>query len=631
MCGIVGIYSKDRRRREDLARSIRTMAACLEHRGPDDHGYHVDGNIALGHRRLSIIDLKTGKQPIFNEDRSKCIIFNGEIYNYEEIKSELLQKGHCFASASDTETIIHAYEEWGEECVHKLRGMFSFCIWDSQRETVLLVRDRLGEKPLFYAHYNGDFVFSSEMKSILADPRFDRAIDEEAVGAYFTFSYIPAPLTIYRNIKKLPPGHLLLYKKGQMRIQQYWDVTFKPDRRKTETQFIHEFMELLSESVKLQLMSDVPLGAFLSGGIDSSAIVALMSRSTQDPVNTFTIGFGGDVGGFDDERRYSRLVAERYNTNHREHEVLPDVGGLIEKIVRSFDEPFSDDSTIPSYFVSQLARKNVSVALSGLGGDEMFCGYERYLGFQISRIYDKIPGIISENVVRRFVEKLPELSNGNYAVNHLKRFVRSSSSDHGRRYFGFVAKMNRKYGDALFSERGSRYAEALDAVEKRFVALFDSAPADDPLNKVFYCDIKTYLPEDILACTDRLSMHHSLEVRVPFLDYKLVEYCATIPPEMKIKWLRKKYLLKKGVSGLLPRAILNHKKQGFVGPMTRWLQTHLKELTLSRLSKKNMEKHGLFNRKTIDRILADHYSRREINDTLIWSLVIFQTWHDLYL
>ncbi len=630
MCGIVGIYSEKKRTREDMTRSIHTMAACLEHRGPDDHGYHVDGNIALGHRRLSIIDLETGKQPIFNEDRSKCIIFNGEIYNYEEIKSELVQKGHCFASASDTETIIHAYEEWGEECVHKLRGMFSFCIWDSRRETILLVRDRLGEKPLFYAHYNGDFVFSSEMKSILADPRFDRAIDEEALGAYFTFSYIPAPLTIYRNIKKLPPGHLLLYKKGQVRIQQYWDVSFKPDSQKTETQFIHEFMELLNESVRLQLRSDVPLGAFLSGGIDSSTVVALMSRANSRPVNTFTIGFGGNVGGFDDERKYARLVAETYKTNHREHEVLPDVGGLIEKIVRAFDEPFADDSTVPSYFVSQLARRNVTVALSGLGGDEMFCGYERYLGFQMGQIYNKIPGMIREKMIRRLIEELPELSSGNHTVNHMKRFVRSSSSDIGQRYFGFVSKIHKKYKDVLFSGQGKHYNEGLDAVEKRFVDLFNDAPADDPLNKVFYSDIKTYLPEDILACTDRLSMHHSLEVRVPFLDYKLVEYCATIPPEMKIKLLKKKYLLKKGVSGLLPKAVLDHKKQGFVGPMTRWLQTHLKELTLNTLSKKNLGKHGLFNDKTIENILMDHYNGREINDTLIWSLVIFQTWHDRY-
>jgi asparagine synthase (glutamine-hydrolysing) len=630
MCGIVGFHTEHKKDRDDLYRRIYNMTSCLKHRGPDGEGFYVGDNVALGHRRLSIIDLATGQQPIFNEDKSKCVIFNGEIYNYKEIKDDLIQKGHIFTSASDTETIIHAFEEWGEDCVAKLRGMFAFCIWDSKADKMLLARDRLGEKPLFFAHYNGNFVFSSEMKSILADPHFDRTLDEEALSSYFTFSYIPAPLTIYKNIKKLLPGHLLIYEKGRLRTQRYWELFFEPNRKKSEDEFIGEFMELLDESVRSQLMSDVPLGAFLSGGIDSSTVVALMSRANEEPVNTFTIGFGGNIGGFDDERKYARLVAERYNTNHREHEVLPAFEGLLEKIVRSFDEPFADDSTIPSYFVSQLARKNVTVALSGLGGDEMFCGYERYLGFRMSQYYNRVPGIIRESVIRRLIEGMPESSSGNYAVNHMKRFVRSASSPYAQRYLGFVSKINKKYRDDFFCERGNHYS-GFDEAEKRYIDIFDNAPADDPLNKVFYCDIKTYLPEDILACTDRLSMHHSLEVRVPFLDFKLVEYCATIPPEMKIKWLRKKYLLKKGTCGLLPKAVVNHKKQGFVGPMTRWLQTNLKELTLSKLSKKNLKRHGLLNENTVERILTDHYSGKEINDTLIWSLIIFQTWHDLYM
>jgi asparagine synthase (glutamine-hydrolysing) len=630
MCGIVGIYAQNEKTVEELSRSVTMMAACLAHRGPDDQGFYIGKKIALGHRRLSIIDLQTGHQPIFNEDRSICIIFNGEIYNYQEIKSELLGKGHRFASESDTETIIHAYEEWGEASVHRLRGMFSFCIWDERKDTLLLVRDRLGEKPLFYAQYDGNFVFASEMKAILADPRVDRTMDWEALGAYFTFSYIPAPLTIFKSIKKLSPGHLLTCSKGKVRVRQYWDVSFAPDRRKTEGRFIQEYLELLNESVRLQLRSDVPLGAFLSGGVDSSTVVALMSRTNGSAVNTFTIGFGGNIGGFDDERKYARLVAERYHTHHREHEVHPDVGGLIGKIVRAFDEPFADDSTVPSYFVSELARRNVTVALSGLGGDELFCGYERYLGFQMTQIYQRIPGMIRDKVIRRLIEELPELASGNYTVSHLKRFVRSSFPECGRRYFGFVSKINPKYKDTLFQGRAQDHSAVFNAVEQGYLDLFNAAPAEDPLNKVFYCDMKTYLPEDILACTDRLSMHHSLEVRVPFLDYKLVEYCATIPPEMKIKWLKKKYLLKKGVAGLLPKAVLDHKKQGFVGPMTRWLQTDLKELTREMLSERNLGKHDLFDGKTVDRILDDHYSGREINDTTIWSLMMFQSWFNQY-
>lgn len=631
MCGIAGLYTENKKDSAEMHRSIREMTSCLEHRGPDEYGYYVGDNIALGHRRLSIIDLKTGKQPIFNENKSMCIIYNGEIYNYQSIKSELIRMGHHFSTNSDTETILHAYEEWGEECIKKLRGMFAFAIWDSQKETLFLARDRLGIKPLFYSRYNGRFVFSSEMKSILADPHFERTIDEEALSSYFTFSYIPAPLTIYKNIKKLLPGHFLIFKNGQATIKQYWDLFFEPNRQKKESDFIHEFMELLKEAVKIRLMSEVPLGAFLSGGIDSSTVVALMSNESYEPVNTFTIGFGGNTGGFDDERKYARLVAERYSANHKEYEVLPNFEELIDELVESFDEPFADDAAIPSYFVCKMARENVTVALSGLGGDEIFGGYERYFGFQVSHVYNKIPEIIREKIIKRLIEKMPESSSGSYKVNHMKRFVRTSSANYDKRYFGFVSKINKWHKDSFFSENGKCYDEAFDSVEKRFLEIFNSANADDPLNKVFYCDIKTYLPEDILACTDRLSMQHSLEVRVPFLDHKLVEYCATIPPEMKMKWFRKKYLLKKGVANLLPGSVLNHKKQGFVGPMTRWLQTDLKELTLKKLSKKNLKKHDIFNYKTIENILTEHYSGREINDTLIWSLLIFQTWFDLYM
>lgn len=613
-----------------MLRTVSTMAACLEHRGPDAEGYFIGDHVALGHRRLSIIDLATGQQPLFNEDRTVCVIFNGEIYNYQQIKTDLAARGHVFATNSDTETIVHAYEEWGEDCVLKFNGMFAFCIWDSRSETLFIARDRLGEKPLFYAYYKGMFVFSSEMKAILADPQCDRAMDEEALCAYFTFSYIPAPLTIYKSIRKLQPGHVLIFKKGCIAIRQYWDLVFDADRTKKEKDIIHEYRERLDRSVAMRLMSDVPLGAFLSGGIDSSTVVALMSQATRDPVNTFTIGFGGNIGGFEDERPYARLVADRYRTNHHEHEVFPDPDGLLGKIVRAFDEPFADDATIPSYFVSQLARKNVTVALSGLGGDELFCGYERYLGVHLSSLYSLIPGVIREGLIKRFVESLPESPSGSYRINHLKRFVRSSGLDQGKRYFGFVSRMHRQYKDAFFASQARQFDGAWDRVEERFLALFDSPNATDPLNKAFYCDIKAYLPEDILACTDRMSMCHSLEVRVPFLDHELVEYCATIPPEMKIKWFTKKHLLKKGTRGLMPKAVLDHRKQGFVGPMTRWLQTDLKQFSLDALSKKNLEKHGLLNDKTVERILADHHSGREINDTLIWSLLIFQTWFDHY-
>ena len=437
MCGIVGILSDTRGNREDLTGRVTAMASSLAHRGPDDEGFFFADGVALGHRRLSIIDLATGHQPMFNEDGSVCIVFNGEIYNYAQVKEELSAKGHRFATNSDTETIVHAYEEWGQACVHRLRGMFAFGIWDDREKKLFIARDRLGKKPLFYADYAGQFVFASEMKAILTDPNFDRSMDEEALAAYFLFSYIPAPLTIFKNIRKLPPGHTLTVQNGQVTIERYWDIAFEPDHRKTESQFIDEFQHLLDEAVRIRLISDVPLGAFLSGGIDSSTVVALMHRHSREPVKTFTIGFGGTTGGFDDERRYARLVAERYHTEHHEHEVLPQVESLLDGIVTAFDEPFADDSTIPSHYVCKMARENVTVALSGLGGDEAFAGYERYLGFKIGQIYNRIPWLIREHLILKLVERMPETASGSNRINHLKRFVRSSVGDAGHQYLGF--------------------------------------------------------------------------------------------------------------------------------------------------------------------------------------------------
>jgi asparagine synthase (glutamine-hydrolysing) len=631
MCAIVGIFSDPKGNREDLTGRVAAMANSLAHRGPDDEGFFIADGVALGHRRLSIIDLATGHQPMFNEDGSVCIVFNGEVYNYAQVKEELSAKGHRFATNSDTETIVHAYEEWGPACVHRLRGMFTFGIWDDREKKLFIARDRLGKKPLFYADYAGQFVFASEMKAILTDPNFDRSMDEEALAAYFLFSYIPAPLTIFKNIRKLPPGHTLTVQNGQVTIERYWDIAFEPDHRKTESQFIDEFQHLLDEAVRIRLISDVPLGAFLSGGIDSSTVVALMHRHSREPVKTFTIGFGGTTGGFDDERRYARLVAERYHTEHHEHEVLPQVESLLDGIVTAFDEPFADDSTIPSHYVCKMARENVTVALSGLGGDEAFAGYERYLGFKIGQLYNRIPGWIREHLILKLVERMPETASGSNRINHLKRFVRSAVGDVGHQYLGFVTKLPRHYKNLFFADDCSRYREAGAAAEQRFLDIFNADNAEDPLNKVFYCDLKTYLPEDILACTDRMSMWNSLEVRAPFVDHQLLEYCATIPPGLKMKWFQKKYLLKQGVASLLPAEVLKHRKQGFVGPMTTWLQTDLKALTLRKLSAENLSKHGLFNQTTIQTILEDHFSRREINDTLIWSLLIFQTWFDLYL
>ena len=627
MCGIFGVAS-DNVKGFPLEQATNT----LFHRGPDEGGTYCDGHVGLGHRRLSIIDLSSGQQPMFNEDRSHCVVFNGEIYNFLELRDELIGKGHVFATKSDTETILHAYEEWGERSVERFRGMFAFAVWDSKRKKLFLARDRFGIKPLFYASRNGRLYFASEMKAILASGEIERDMDEEALACYFTLSYIPAPLTIFKGIRKLLPGHTLTWQNGRFSIRKYWDLSVIPDRGKTEEQFINGFMDLFQDSVQAHLISDVPLGAFLSGGIDSSAVVAMMSAAGTGRVNTFSIGFGGNTGGYLDERCYARMVAERYETNHHEHEVLPEPQGIVEKIVRSFDEPFADDSAIPSYYVCKIARENVTVALSGLGGDEAFGGYERYLGFSLRGLYNRIPGFVRRRLVQPFVEGLAERPDGHYTINHMKRFVRSSALSPDMAYFGYISRWNPSLQGSLFADAG-RFQKHHESCRELVLGYFNSPQVQDThdsLNRALYCDIKTYLPDDILTVTDRMSMYHALEVRVPYVDHRVLEFCSTIPPEMKLKWFRKKYLLKKAVAPLLPKEVIDHRKQGFVGPMTRWLQTDLKQYVLDTLDEKNLNKHGLLNARTVKRITDEHFTGKEIHDTLIWSLVIFQKWFDAY-
>lgn len=628
MCGIFGIVTPHL----DLG-FLKRATDTLAHRGPDDAGYYLDDHIGLGHRRLSIIDVASGHQPIFNEDRTKCIVFNGEIYNFADLRNRLISLGHGFETNGDTETILHAYEEWGESCVDHLRGMFAFAIWDATERVLFLSRDRFGIKPLYYGQYQGGFCFASEMKAILVDHQFPREIDHQALAGYFTLSYIPGEMTIYKDIRKLLPGHNLTWRENKCTIRKYWDLTFTPEQGKSEKYFIQGAMDQLRESVGMHLVSEVPLGAFLSGGVDSSTIVALMSEFSDTPVNTICMGFGGEVGGYLDERGYARQVAERYGTRHREFEVLPSTEGLIETIVRAFDEPFADDSAIPSYHVCKIARENVTVALSGLGGDEAFTGYERYLGFMLSGWFRRVPSFVREGLIRPLVEGLSERADGHYTVNHMKRFVRSSALPPDECYFGFINKIRPSLRNNLFNNH-EHFEIQQEYCKKIVLDYFNSGNilgSPESVNRALNCDIKTYLPEDILAVTDRMSMQHSLEVRVPFLDHKFFEFCSTIPADMKMKWLKKKYLLKKAVRDLLPREVIDHRKQGFVGPMTSWLKNELKPFVHETLSETNLRKHNLLNYKTVQTILTEHFSGKEIHDTLIWSMVIFQTWYDIYI
>jgi asparagine synthase (glutamine-hydrolysing) len=628
MCGIVGLTSLNK-----PGFPLEKAMQALQHRGPDDSGSYADDTVSLGQTRLSIIDLAGGGQPMSNEDGSKCIIFNGEIYNFQALRRELEQHGHRFQTRSDTETILHGYEQWGTDCLQRLQGMFAFAVWDKNQKRLFLARDRLGIKPLFFAEHQGSLYFASEMKAILADPRFPREMNESALAAYFSLSYIPAPQTVFKQISKLLPGHYLIWQDGRTHIHQYWDLRFAPDYSLSEDDCLQTIAELLEDAVKQRLMSEVPLGCFLSGGIDSGAVVALMSGLLDDPVTTFCMGFGGQAGGYLDERGYARMVADRYRTDHHEFEVRPEFEGLMDTIVQAFDEPFADDSTIPSYFVCQLAREKATVALSGLGGDEAFAGYERYLGLRLRGVYQRWVPKGLKTVLNRLAESLPERADGHYTINHLKRFTRSAAATPDTAYAGFLSILRPDLQRRLFSDNSS-ISDRVSACNDHLSSLFNSSQITngaDVLNRGLYTDFKTYLPEDILAVTDRMSMQHSLEVRVPFLDHRLVEFCATIPPGMKLKGLKKKALLKQWAKAHLPKEVIRHRKQGFVGPMTQWLKTDLKPMTETVLAPANLKQHGLFKEATVRRILDQHASGRENHDTLIWALVMFQRWFELYM
>jgi asparagine synthase (glutamine-hydrolysing) len=628
MCGIVGIINKTKK--NVLECEVREMCSKIIHRGPDDEGTYIHKNVGIGMRRLNIIDLNTGQQPIHNEDRTLWIVFNGEIYNYKEVRDWLKEKHHKFYTESDTEVIIHAYEEEGERCLERLRGMFAFIIYDQKNNQVFVARDRFGIKPLFFCETKDYIYIASEMKSMLFFEDVEKNISWKAFDAFFTLSYIPAPMTIYDNIFKLMPGHYMMIKNGKISLTKYWDLHFHTNDNMSEDSIIETFLSLFEDAVKIHLVSDVPVGAFLSGGIDSSSVVAMMAKYHQS-VSTLSIGFGGAIGAYDDERKYARMVSKRYRTSHREYEVSADLcdAQLLESIVEAFDEPFADHGVIPTYFVCKMAKQNMTVCLSGLGGDELFAGYSRYYGFALSEVYQYLPGSLKRNILPWIVEKLPESKGGKTTVNRLKRFVRGGGYSPDRRYLTFLDLLSGYSKNGLFSP------DVLQLTKKQhfdedFLSYFRSNNASDSLNKVFYTDIKTYLPDDILALTDRVSMMHSLEVRVPFLDHKLVEFCATIPSKMKMKYLRPKYLLKKAVSPLLPKDILRHKKQGFVGPMSVWLNYQLKDYIYDTLFQKSTSA-SFFQRNAISDILTHHFNGEQLNTSLIWSLLVFNIWHTKYM
>lgn len=616
MCGITGVIYTDPSRSVDN-RLIEDMCSVIHHRGPDEWGMWTKGPVGIGMKRLRIIDLSGGAQPISSANGSVRIVFNGEIYNYLDWRTDLANKGYKFKTQSDTETILHLYDAFGEDCVQHLRGMFAFAIWDGGSRKLFIARDRFGKKPLHYLHDESKIVFGSEIKSILRHPDVRTEVHRPAIINYMTYGYTPDPYTMFQGIYKLPPGHTLTWQDGKIDIRQYWDICFEPENPAREDAFyIDETDRLLHESVKIRMISDVPLGAFLSGGIDSSLVVAMMARQSTNPVKTFSIGF--DDGHYN-ELPYARMVANKYNTDHHEEIVRPDAEAVVSDLLNVFDEPFGDSSAIPTYYVSRLARRHVTVALSGDGGDEIFAGYDRYLDTRLSSYTDHIPKAIRQRVFGKMADLLPE---GFYGRNSLRYL----SLDVDRRYAGKAYDRlsdwyRTKFSDNLIDMIGS---EGPDPALRQYLS---SVKALDAVTRRQYLDIKRYLPGDILTKVDRTSMLVSLESRAPFLDHILAEFAATIPAGLKVKNRSLKHVLKVLARKYLPSELIARPKMGFAVPVAKWINNEWHEMSHELVLGKRALERDNFNPSYLRRILIEHNSGRRNHSGAIWKLMVLEMWY----
>ncbi|MEW5766968.1 MAG: asparagine synthase (glutamine-hydrolyzing) [bacterium] len=641
MCGICGKLNFDGQPVDESL--IRKMCAALEYRGPDDEGIYLNAEggiqkaefrlppsefrIGLGHRRLSIIDLGAGHQPMANEDGSVWIVYNGEVYNFQSLREDLEKKGHRFRTQSDTEVIIHLYEDYGPDCVKYLRGMFAFAIWDNRRQRLLLARDRLGKKPLIYALTTSSLIFGSEIKTVLQDPYIKREVDLEALHHYLTYGYVPAPLTMFKGIKKLPPASILFWEKGRFKVERYWNLNYLPKLQLREEECVERLLGLLKEATKLRLISDVPLGAFLSGGIDSSAIVGMMAGLSDKPVKTFSIGF--EEASFN-ELKFARLVSERFGTDHYEFMVKPEALEILPKLIWHYNEPYADSSAIPTYYVSRMTRQHVTVALTGDGGDEAFAGYERYLANRIAQTYEKIPSFIREKVIFSLISQLPESTSRKSFSQRIKRFTAAISEPPQRRYIRWVSIFNNQQKQELYSPEMKEKTAHLDSVNL-LLDVYRQANTDNFLDATMFVDVMTYLPDDLLVKVDIASMANSLEARSPFLDHKLVEFAASLPPNLKLKGKTTKYILKNSLKKYLPRNILCRDKMGFGVPIGRWFRQELKDYAYEVLLDDRAKNRGYFDSNSVRRILDEHTSGRIDHRHRIWSLLNLELWHRMFI
>lgn len=620
MCGICGMVGPDPVDREVLAR----MAGVLRHRGPDDRGFYVaeheDGvAVGLGFRRLSIIDLDTGNQPISNEDGSVQLIFNGEVYNFRELRRHLEARGHRFATNADTEVIVHLYEDEGARCVERLNGMFAFALWDETRRELVLARDRFGKKPLYYAELGSSLLFASELKSLLEHPRCPRDLDFESLSRYLALEYVPTPRSIFEGVKKLPGAHALRWRNGRSSVEPYWDLSFgREGEAKADEEYVEEFLGLFERAVERRLISDVPLGAFLSGGIDSSSVVAMMVRAMPpESVKTFAIGFHDRSF---DESKHARRVAAHFGTDHHEHVFTPKVMlELLPTLTDLLDEPFADASILPTYLLSRFTRESVTVSLGGDGGDELLAGYPTFSADRIARLYP-LPRVLHEHVVVPLADRLPTRTSNFSFDFKLKRFLRGARSPADLRHPTWLGSFTPEEQNALLGRTpGNVFEEARRA--------FADAATSDELDRLIYVYAKTYLQDDILVKVDRASMACSLEVRAPFLDVDLVEFLGRVPPRLKLRRFDTKHLLKRAMIDVLPPGIARRRKKGFGVPVAEWFKRELRGPLQDELSTRRLQAQGIFDPAEVQRLVSEHLNGRRDHRKPLWTLFMFQLWH----
>lgn len=626
MCGITGFINAngDAANRELL----EAMNLCIAHRGPDEDGFYINQNVGLAMRRLAIIDLASGQQPIYNADKTKAIVFNGEIYNYQSLRSDLVAQGHEFYTKSDTEVVLHLYDKYGADGLTHLRGMFALAIWDTQEKSLFLARDRVAKKPLLYSHQaNGDLIFGSEFQAVLKHPSVSREVDNAAIDNYLSYLCVPAPKTAFKQIRKLEPGHWLKWKDGTIETRRYWQPDFSKKIKITENEAIEETTRILRESTKLRLISEVPLGAFLSGGVDSSTVVALMAEESSTPVKTFSIGFEEEDFS---ELKYAKRVAEHVGAEYHEFIVRPNALDVIPTLVEHYGEPYADSSAIPTYYVAKETRKHVTVALNGDGGDESFAGYERYVAMRIAEAYTRVPAALRKVFVEAPVNLLPTSELKRSRFRDAKRFLQAANLPRTERYFRWMSTFNRDAKRGLYtpefeaSVAGQNPSSVLDR-------WFKTANGTGTLDATLLTDQMTYLPNDLLVKVDIATMANSLEARSPFLDHNLIEFAATLPESLKMSGFETKSLLKKVAARLVPKDVIYRRKMGFGVPVGRWFRGEMKDFVRGVLLSETSLKRGIIRPEVIERYVNEHTSAERDHAFQIWTLLMLELWFQRFI